>query len=141
MGDGDDYAGDWQEYRQGYASQVEFANRKLKSAVSALLARSNTPPVIILQGDHGPGSRLNWGSPADSCLWERSGILNAYYIPGGSQELYPSISPVNSFRVILNAVFGTSQPLLPDRTYFTSHRLLRQAIDISEERDSRANCK
>ena len=45
------------------------------------------------------------------------------------------------FRVVLNTVFGTDLPLLDDRTYFTSHRLERQAIDITAERDSRANCR
>ncbi len=141
MGDGDDFGGALDEYRQGYAGQVRFANRKLEGAIDALLANSQNPPVIILQGDHGAGSRLDWDSPAASCLWERSAILNAYYLPAaGKVALYPSISPVNSFRVVLNSIFGTELPLLPDRTYFTSHRLVRQVIDITAERDSRANC-
>jgi hypothetical protein len=42
--------------------------------------------------------------------------------------------------VILNDYFGTNLPLLPDRTYFTSHRLERQVIDVTEERTSRQNC-
>jgi hypothetical protein len=49
-------------------------------------------------------------------------ILNAYSVPGGAPALYPSISPVNSFRVILNARFGESLPLLPDRSYFPATR-------------------
>ncbi|HLA97216.1 MAG TPA: hypothetical protein VJL34_02095, partial [Anaerolineales bacterium] len=119
-----------------------FVNRRLEETIDALLANSETPPVIILQSDHGPGSRLDWSSPGKTCLWERTAILNAYYLPGsGSDQLYPSISPVNSFRVILNAVFGTDLPLLPDNTYFTSHLLERQVIDITEGRDSRALCE
>jgi hypothetical protein len=54
--------------------------------------------------------------------------------------LYPSISPLNSFRVVLNAYFGADLPLLTDATYFTSHRLEDQVIDITAERSSRANC-
>jgi hypothetical protein len=47
----------------------------------------------------------------------RIGILNAYHLPGvETGVLYPTISPVNSFRVVLNAYFGTKLPLLPDRT-------------------------
>jgi hypothetical protein len=77
----------------------------------------------------------------ETCLWERTPILNAYYLPGGEDRwLYPSISPVNSFRVVLNAYFGADLPFLPDATYFTSHDLERQAIDITAERSSRANC-
>jgi hypothetical protein len=84
---------------------------------------------------------LDWDSPANSCLWERTSILNAYYLPGdGKNKLYPSISPVNSFRIVLNTYFGAELPLLPDRTYFTSHRLEGQAIDITEKRSSRQNC-
>jgi hypothetical protein len=40
----------------------------------------------------------------------------------------------------LNAYFGTKLPLLPDRTFFTSHRLDRQVIDVTELRASRQNC-
>lgn len=142
ISDGDEFEGDVGEYRSGYAAQVKFVNRKLMETIDVLLAKSKTPPVIILQSDHGPGSRLEWGSPEKSCLWERSTILNAYYLPGsGSDQLYPTISPVNSFRIVLNAVFGMDLSLLPDNTYFTSHRLERQVIDITESRDSRAQCE
>jgi hypothetical protein len=106
-----------------------------------LLAESSQPPVIIVQGDHGPGSLLNWRSPSRTCLWERTGILNAYYLPeGGKNLLYPAITPVNSFRVVLNAYFGANLQMLPNRTYFTSHLLERQEIDITDTRDSSRNC-
>jgi hypothetical protein len=141
MADGSNYSGDWDTYRQSYAAQVQFVNRKVEQTVDAILAKYDKPPVIIIQGDHGPGGSLDWGSPDRTCLWERSGILNAYYLPGNGQDvLYPTISPVNSFRVVLNAYFGADLPLLPDETYFTSHELPRQIIDITAERDSRENC-
>ena len=48
-------------------------------------------------------------------------ILNAYYFPGGRYEgLYQDISPVNSFRVVLNTFFGAKLPLLPDRSFFST---------------------
>jgi hypothetical protein len=47
-------------------------------------------------------------------------ILNAYYLPeGGGQEIYPEISPVNTFRVVFNRYFGGDLPLLEDRSYFS----------------------
>jgi len=141
LNDGDDFQGTLDEYRAGYAMQVQFVNQKMERVIDAILTKSSTPPVIIIQGDHGPGSHLNWSSPAQSCLWERTSILNAYFLPdGGESKLYPSISPVNSFRVVLNAYFGANLQLLPDRTYFTSQRLERQAIDITAERSSQLNC-
>jgi hypothetical protein len=141
IGDGDDFRGSWEEYRRGYAGQVQFVDKKLEQAIDRILADSEKPPVIIIQGDHGPGGHLDWDSPAQSCLAERTSILNAYYLPGdGAAQLYPEISPVNSFRVVLNQYFAAGLELLPDKTYFTSHRLTRQVIDITDQRDSMANC-
>jgi hypothetical protein len=47
-------------------------------------------------------------------------ILNAYYLPGHADQLYTSISPVNTFRVVLNSYFGTNFPLLEDVSYYSS---------------------
>lgn len=141
LGDGDDYQGSLKEYIKGYSGQLQFVNRQLEQVIESILANSPQPPIIILQGDHGPGSRLVWDSPGQSCLWERTPIMNAYYLPEGGQDLlYPSISPVNTFRVVLNAFFGTNLPLLPDSTFFSFHRLERKAIDITTERESKENC-
>jgi hypothetical protein len=42
-------------------------------------------------------------------------ILNAYYFPIGDYKmLYQTISPVNSFRVILSSFLGKQYDLLPD---------------------------
>jgi hypothetical protein len=38
--------------------------------------------------------------------------------PGVAQtHLYPTITPVNSFRLVLNDYFNAGLPLLPDRAY------------------------
>lgn len=141
IGDGNDYRGTWQEYRQGYAGQVQFVNRMLEETVDAIIRKSPQPPVIILQGDHGPGGHLQWKSPVQTCLWERTPIFNAYYLPGGGEKrLYPDISPVNSFRVVLNEYFGTDFELLPGETLFTSHIPGADFIDITANRDSKNNC-
>lgn len=110
--------------QQSYVNQLIAINAKITALVDRILADSKVPPIIVLQGDEGPyplGTRkanFNWHTANREQLLERSGILNAYYLPGGkSAILYPSISPVNSFRVILNEYFGTDLPLLPDNTY------------------------
>jgi hypothetical protein len=57
-----------------------------------------------------------------NCLEERYSILNAYYFPNEEYNLlYPSITPVNSFRVIFNTFFGTDLPLLEDKNYYASY--------------------
>ena len=141
LADGSDFQGTLQEYHAGYSGQVQFIDQQIEKMVTDILARSQTPPIIILQGDHGPGGSLDWTSPERTCLYERTAILNAYYLPGqGASHLFPSITPVNTFRVILNAYFGSNLELLPDKTYFTSADLPRQVIDITAERASMNNC-
>ena len=141
MNDGDDYQGDWDEYKVGYAEQVGFVNRMLEEVLDSILRKSSTSPIIIIQGDHGPGAFHDWDTPEKTCLWERSPILNAYHLPGiDEKKLIPDITPVNSFRIVLNEYFNTDLELLPDKTYFTSHRLKRQIMDVTEQRDSMLNC-
>ena len=104
----------YEETGNAYVGQVQFINREILQVVDALIENSDVPPVIIIQGDHGPLPDL----AEDSA--ERLPILNAYYLPGVQAEdiLYPSISPVNSFRVVLNSYFGQDLPLLEDKSYF-----------------------
>jgi hypothetical protein len=45
-------------------------------------------------------------------------ILNAYYLPDvGSDSIYLTLTPVNTFRLILNQYFGGNLELLPDASY------------------------
>ncbi len=124
--DGDHYMRWYQstpaEYRRRYNDQLTYINRLLKWAIDGILESSGGEAVIILQSDHGPGSMFSYDSLERTNLRERFGILNAYYFPGGYEGigLYPSISPVNSFRVVFNRFFGRGYDLLPDRSYFVT---------------------
>jgi hypothetical protein len=99
--------------KYGYSDQVKFINKAILPKLQQLVEESESPPVIILHGDHGA-----W-MPED--YPEQLKILNAYYLPKGSEALYPSISPVNTFRVVFNAYFGADFPLLEDKSYFSHH--------------------
>jgi hypothetical protein len=93
----------------GYPDEIAYLDTRILKIVQTILANSATPPVIVIQGDHG------WDAAT------RMTILNAYYLPGGgSQRLYPTITPVNTFRVIFNQYFGGSYPMLPDKSYYSS---------------------
>ncbi len=110
-------------YIAGYRDQLAFVSTKVVSALEQILARSPTPPYIILQSDHGPGSRLDWRSPESTDMAERTSILNAYHFPGQEYSmLYDSITPVNTFRLLMNDAFGIPLDPLPDRAYFTTWR-------------------
>lgn len=131
--------------RPGYVDQVIFINRSVLAVVDRILAEAQTPPVIVLQGDHGSAATgYQWmygdeGPPAsgeepgiDVFLRERMGILNAYHLPGGPAGLYESISPVNSFRVILNRYLGERYRLLEDRSFFSRYAHPYRWIDATE---------
>jgi hypothetical protein len=107
-------------YIVGYRNQLQYINTRVLEVLDAILAHSDVPPIIILQGDHGPGAHMHYGSFEKTLPAERFGILNAYYFPDQDYAgLYPSISPVNSFRVVLNQFFGQDYALLPDRHYYS----------------------
>ena len=59
---------------------------------------------------------------------DRVKILNAYYLPdGGNKALYPTITPVNTFRVIFNTYFGGNYELLPDVSRYSQNKVLYEA--------------
>ncbi len=119
-GDGDHYLGFPDAYVQGYRGQLAYTNILLQQTVETILSNSETPPIIVIQGDHGPGALLE-ETLEQSCIRERVGILNAYYLPGeGAQKLYPTITPVNTFRVIFDTYFGTNLGLLADHSYYVN---------------------
>lgn len=96
-------------FLQGYRDSIPFTDSQMEKVVDAILSKSKTPPIIIIQGDH--GLQMAEGG-------RRLDILNAYYLPaGGEKQLYPDISPVNSFRIVFNQYFGGTYPLLKDESY------------------------
>lgn len=87
----------------GYKRQVQFISKEIKNIVRQILDNSETEPIIIIQGDHGKEGE------------NRSKILNLYYFPNQDYSaLYPSITPVNSFRIVLNQFFEFVYPLKAD---------------------------
>lgn len=138
--DGAHLGGTPAQYIEGYREQLLYVNTQTMRVIEALLTQSAQPPIIILQADHGPGAYLNWDAFENNhCLWERSGILNAYYFPNGNYtRLYPTITPVNSFRVLFNTYFHTELPLLPDQVYFSTWGHPFDFIEVTDQ--TRAEC-
>jgi len=106
------YSGDMagpvnEEYLQkGYTGEIAFLNSRLVTILAEILDQSDTPPIIVLMGDHGVRDA------------NRAKNFFAVYLPDGAEKvLYPSITPVNIFRIIFDQYFGTSYGLLPDITY------------------------
>ena len=60
-------------------------------------------------------------------------ILNAYYFPGGDEGLlYPTITPVNTFRVVFNRYFDRDLELLEDVSYFADWSTPYDFIDLTD---------
>lgn len=108
------------EYVLRYRNQVIYLNTLIKNTIDQILSRPGKKPIIIIQGDHGPGSRIDWNSAENSFIDERMSILNAYYFPDQDySNLYPEITPVNTFRVILDQYLGTNLGITDDRVFFS----------------------
>jgi hypothetical protein len=97
-------------YQKGYVNQLQHLNTSMIKAIDTILANSKTPPIIIIQGDHGP-----WLQPKEKRFWN----LTAMYFPGHEDVLYPTISNVNVFRLVFNSYFGGKYDILDDVSYFS----------------------
>jgi hypothetical protein len=121
LSDGSHFDGTRDQYINGYRGQIQYINTLLAETIDQILESSATPPVIILQGDHGPGAYLDYESLENTCIQERFSILNAYYFPNQDKSIFDSsISPVNSFRILFDSYFNTSLGLIEDRSYYST---------------------
>jgi hypothetical protein len=102
------------DYQLGYVNQAKFISSRIVEVVKSIIDNSSVPPIIIIQGDHGP-------SHIDKAT--RMGILNAYYFPEAKPDLYPGITPVNSFRLLFDTYFGADYRLLDDVSYYSDYPL------------------
>ncbi len=93
-----------------YNEAVTYANKRTLELIDNLIWNSSIPPIIILQGDH--------GAHVITSGYDKNKILSAYYYPPEAQAaLYPTITPVNTFRIILRDYFDQEINLLPDLVY------------------------
>ena len=126
---------------ESYRRQLRYANDRMLQLVDRILADSGPNAVIMLQADEGPFPAryradewgFEWRDATDEELEEKFGILFAMRVPGAdldAEGFHDSITPVNTFRVIFNARFGTDLPLLPDRVW--AHEDLSHFYDFFE---------
>lgn len=133
-GDATGFAGTSEEYVAGYTNEIRYLNTRILQAVDTILSQSDTPPIIIIQGDHGPGNYFNMVEQDNLCLRERYSILNAYYFPDQDYDaLYPTITPVNSFRIVFDRYFDADLQLLADVNYYASWSAPYVFTDVSDQ--------
>ena len=96
--------------KDDYLEQLIYVNQLVTNVVTDILAKSKTPPIIVLQGDH--GFRF---LPGPNKTNEATTILNAYHLPRAQPDwVYEGITPVNTFRMIFNHYFDTHYFYHPD---------------------------
>jgi hypothetical protein len=128
------YLGDRDTYIQLYTDQLTYLNQRLMQTIDAILAKQETPPIIILLSDHGPdGGAIGEGPSEVPPSKERFSILFAILSTGcGENALYDSMSSVNTFRALLNMCYGADLDLLEDRSYLSSYRHPYNLHDVTD---------
>ncbi len=108
-------------YIRAYTSQLTALNDLVIQTVESLLD-DDDPKIIVLAADHGPGAWLDWNDAGKTNHRERLSTLYAVYFDNGRYEqFYPSISHVNTFRIIFNTYFNGELKLLPDSSFYSTY--------------------
>jgi hypothetical protein len=124
-----------------FREQAVFISDRIRSVVGDILGAygAEDQPVIVIQGDEGPyptrtqPHSFDWTQATDEEINEKLRILNAIYAPGCESEFHEAMTPVNTFRIVLNHYFGTGLPLLPERSYtYRDLQHLYDFIDVTE---------
>ncbi len=112
-----------------YERQLRYLNTRLERIVDAAVDQPDaTAPIVLIQSDEGPHthrqevtlkSRFRFAEATDEELRTKLRVFSAYRLPGeGADVVVPEdLSPVNSFRLILDTYLGTELGLLPDRSF------------------------
>ncbi len=106
----------WRD-KKYYLEQYIYITKEMEKTIDEILKNSKTPPVIILQSDHGPrgNSSPNPSENIDIPTEEKLKIFNAYYLPNVNKNiLKENVSPINTFRIIFNTYFKDKFELLED---------------------------
>jgi hypothetical protein len=110
-----------------YARQLAFANDRMRELVTALQdVPAAQQPIIIIEADEGPypdrfaadTAHFDWAGATPQELHIKYGILLAMYLPiPGGPGVWPTMTPVNTFRLLFDRLFDARLPLLPDHSY------------------------
>ncbi len=134
-------AGDpWMDHA-GYVAQLQYINSRIDATVDAILSTS-PDAVILIQGDHGTASRFaardgrtlpvlpdEPGPELRAAIQERFGILAAFHVPG--LQVPDTVSPVNSFRLVFNHLFGSDFEVLEHHNWYAGYARPYSFTDVT----------
>ena len=91
-----------------FYGQLIWLNGRMLEIIDGILEEYDEPPIVVIVGDHG------FERSDDSTI--ANDILAAYLLPSnGAKSIYPGMTLVNAFRVILNRYFDLDLEVLRDR--------------------------
>jgi hypothetical protein len=79
--------------------------------------------IIVIVSDHGSGfgMSLSRSSNSPASLYERYSNLGLWRLPEVCRHmLYPNLSPVNAYPIILACLTGQEPDLIPEAAYYPS---------------------
>jgi hypothetical protein len=133
--------------KEAWRRQLEYTNSRLRSFLAGLLALPpDRQPIIILQADEGhrfnvaatdegedKGS-FDWSTATPDQLEIKFGIMNAWYVPGGTDlRLDPRMTAINTFPVLFQRYFGLDYEPLPERVWTSLGAINRdELLDITD---------
>jgi len=97
--------------------QLAYTNSRIRSFIDGLLALpEDQQPIIILQADEGPWTDpyfadkvgYDWNTATPEDLETKFGIMNAWYVPGGTEGLHlrHDQTAINTFPTLFTNYFG-----------------------------------
>ncbi len=99
---------------EAYLEQSIHVRQMILRWVDIIKKQARGPFTIIVQADHGYRYFTPEINPKSSF-----DILNAWYFSDQDYSaLYPTISSVNTYRIVLNKYFGMKLPILKDTSYY-----------------------
>jgi hypothetical protein len=100
--------------KKDYLDQVIYTQQVVKEVIKTIFARDTLNKIVVVEGDH--GFRDFGDSSKISHFFDN---LNAiYFYDKNYGALYDSMTPVNTFRVILNQYFNEKLKYLPDTSIY-----------------------
>jgi Sulfatase len=104
--------------KNNFLAQVKFTNIIIKDLVNSIQLTNRKNTIIIIAGDHG----VQFNKKEKNLYFHN---MNAIYFPDGDYKtLYPDLSPVNTFRLILNKYFNSNLPVLKDSSVWISPNIV-----------------
>lgn len=123
------------QYRAAYRLQVAEVNLRMVKAIDAILANGRES-VILLHGDHGPGSLLKWEDriPDPVAARERLGILLAVRLPDSHYDLCERANtPTGLLRELVTRMDGVRPAAYQEHSFFSTWSRPYDFVEIAPD--------